>query len=201
MYRIEGSNELIREARDLLFYVSKPTLYKYAGILAPYGYKYGNLLNVRNHYVVKFLNEVEFPVDNIIWYFVGFINHQLYRIINQESANKRLANYSTLSFEQCLEGEDNYSLYDKVQSGENIQQWYSGQDILNNFIKNDENHLLSAPEKEIMDLKIEGNTFCEISEEIGISYKQVVYIYKKAVKKLKQLMIPAENKLQNSLIF
>lgn len=202
-YRIYKSEKLIDEARSILINHSKTTLYKYLAVLGPYGYTYESLLGIWKHYVVNFLNEVEFPVDNLLCYFKGFISHLFYRIIETEGRNRRESNYSTESIDQPIEIEQSktFKLDQVIPSDENIPRWFSMQELLEDYIFDTDSDILDASEKTLISLKMDGNSFIEISKETGFSYKQIVYIYNRAITKLKTVLMGTPKTLQNSIIF
>ena len=88
-----------------------------------------------------------------------------------------------------------------IPSNEDIPQWFSVQEIIEDYINNDENKVLDVSEKILLNLKIDGESFIDMSRETGFSYKQVVYLYNRALQKLKAVLIGIPKTLQNSIIF
>ena len=202
-YRRTNSDDLINEARTILIKHSKNSIYRYLAVLGPYGYTYETLFGIWKHYVVHFLNEIEFPIENIISYFKGFISHLFYRIIETEGRSRRESNYSTESIDSMIELEDNRQvrLDQIIPSNEDIPKRFSVQEIIEDYINNDENKVLDVSEKILLNLKIDGESFIDMSRETGFSYKQVVYLYNRALQKLKAVLIGIPKTLQNSIIF
>lgn len=197
-----GEQDIVDQIVTILISYSKTALYKYTAVLKPYGYKYKELLSIWRHYVVEFIEEIEFPVDNIFSYFLGYINHRLYRIIDHEGRYKRNTNAYSDSYDECVLGYDHYvKKSEYIASDECITQWYSGNEILEGYIRNKESKILTNHEKEIIDLKLEGNSFGEISDWIGLSYRQVRQIYLNGIEKLKQFLLYHSKTLQNLNIF
>lgn len=200
-YRRTHDTSLAIEVRDLLKPYSKTAIYKYLAVLGPFGYNYKSLLDIWYHYVFEFMNDIEFPCD-IIRYFVGYLKHRFYRILEKETRRKRESNQHCESLETILELQNQtYRYFDTLDSKENIPDRYNGQEIYDKFIDNENSDYLSIKEKKIVNLKCEGNTFYEISNLFGITYRQVVHIYNKAIDKMREIMFGFPNSLQNSSIF
>ena len=183
--------------RDLLKKYSKAAVYRYLAVLGPFGYNYRSLMDIWDHYVFEFVNDIEFPCD-VIRYFVGYLKHRFYRILEKENRIKRESNQFCESLETLLETQNKiYRYYECLDSHENIPQWYNGKEILDKFVRNKDNDYLTKNEKKIVNLKCEGNTFFEISDRYGITYRQVVHIYNKAIEKIKNVILRPLNLLQN----
>ena len=201
--RRRGEDDVLDRVADILIMKSKTVIYKYAAVLKPYGYHYKNLYSLWRHYVAEFLDEVEFPIDDIFSYFNGYVSHRFYRIVELEGRNKRVSNCYAESLEEVIYdfGSSCVRLGDCLPSDENIQTWCSATELIDRYIKDLDSDFLSSNEKEILDQKLEGSTFKEISESYGLSYKQVVYIYNKGIEKLRSLVNIFPKSLQNSTIF
>lgn len=197
-----GNKEVLQKIREFLADCSKKALYKYLAVLKPYGYSYQDIIILWNHYVAEFTLDAELPAENLFSYFNGFLSHRLYKIVESESKYKRLSNFNTDSHED-------YAYHENVASrkpcsyvsDEDIPARYSGEEIINTFIRSSTSNLLSNYEKEVIDLKLVGHTYSEISELMGLSYKQTTYVYNKGMDKLKTFVLFGSNSPQNSTIF
>lgn len=184
--------------KELLFRTSKPVIYTYLGVLRSYGYTYDSIVNLWTHYFINFLYEVEFPIENVTAYYLSYIKHSFNKVINRESTEKRGTNFNPESMDSDIDNVDGpLRKMDRIISQEDIPQWYSGSEIITEYIRNTANQYLSDSEKEIVDQKIYGNSFSEISCNLGISYKQVHYMYESAIKKLRILLTGVQKSLQN----
>ena len=172
---------------EKIFYkVAKSLLFKYHSVLERYGYEFETIENLFTHYLLEFLFDFENPVMNIESYFRGYISHKFYRIIERESRCKRSGNNIYNKVESVVK--TNYAdlnYVENISDNEFVVDWVNCIEIYERFLLDENEKLLNSIEKKIVMKKVEGETFFDISKLFNISYKQVTYIFSKALEKLK----------------
>jgi DNA-directed RNA polymerase specialized sigma24 family protein len=197
-----GERGVISEIANILNNYSKTVMHTYAAVLKPYGYQFKEIESLWYHYVIEFCDEVEFPVSNVFSYFVGYLKHRLYKIVQNEAEKERTIAHGVESFDSTYDAEwDTVRKLSYIACEENIARWYSGKEILDEYIRNNDSNLLSKHEKDVIDMRLEGSSYTEISSLMGLSYKQVIHIYKKGIEKLRSYLLIAPKTLQNATIF
>lgn len=165
-------------------------IYKYFSCLKTYGYTYDYIINYRLEFSYDYVTKFEYPVENFFPYYQGYLKHRFAGILTSYSRSKRDSS-GNLSID---EERDNtfgatYNLYDVLACEENIVRWYNKEELVKQCIYSQTSDVINYAEKLVLRHRIEGLTFMEIKQAIGLSYKEVVAIYQTAIKKLKKHFI------------
>lgn len=186
---IEAHRREERQAyEEILFTLkkySKNSIYRYHAVLKPFGYELTDLRLMYDNYLLEFLQDIEFPISNIVTYFIGYISHKFYKIIERENVGKRRANnsYNSINAHYIL-NEVAESYIDTIQSEENISEWFNLDEVIKTYLSDESNSILNREEKDVLIGKLEGKSINEISEEWQIPYKVIYNYFTQAKNKL-----------------
>lgn len=180
-----NDKEAYKTLEEHLISKTKIIVYKYYSILKNLGVSLEQVYEKQKYFIFEFLMNFEYISDNFIAYFKGYLNNRFFSYLEEETTEKKKMNYYADSLDRTIFNDSTTTLQDTMSSNEDITSWYNGKEILDKYIYDNNNNLLSYMEKKVIHLRIAGFSFKEIAESNNISYKICLTFYQNGIDKMK----------------